>query len=421
MAQAPVLARTDSNTIPYVGGFVCALITLLVLANIILGSRDAGQTQVVSGLALSVGDCADVAVGPEDTQMYRQAECTAAHDVQITGQVEHPDAGKGFPGERVMAVWFDTECDEASADFLGSDVLDTTLTGDFVMPAEEEWESGDYSASCFVTTSSAEVELGQSVEGSWQDFARDEQVVISRLKEGDCFVSDLADPRVLRSNDLVDLADCNEEFNGIFFGRGRLPFPAGASLPNEADLTDASISACAAEFEGHFGEVATGFSYRFWRPSDVAWERGDRGVLCAVLDDEPIEGPYVPTDYPSFFNLEPERCFNLTPELTSKDLLLDGRIRPVECSEPHVGQKLDLGTLLGGQSYPGEAEVKRLAQERCETRFINFIGIPPRDSEFQRFPIWYPNATSWDTGDRRYGCAILGDEVRVGSLEGSRR
>ncbi len=420
MAQAPVLARNDSNTLPYVGGFVCALITLLIVANAVLGNS-AAEADVVGGLTLSAGDCADAVVSSDDTQAYRVTDCAEPHDIQVTGQVEHPDAGKGFPGERVMAVWFDTECDETNAGFLGSDVLDTTLTGDFMVPTEEEWEAGNYSASCFVTTSSAEVELEQSVEAAWQDFAREEEVVISRLKDGDCFVGDIPNALDLRSNDVVQLVDCSDSFNGVFFGRGRLPFPAGASIPAEEELTNASTSACAAEFEGHFGEVATGFSYRFWRPSDAAWDRGDRQVLCAVLDDDLIDGPYVPTDYPSFFSLDPRECFNLTPELTAEDLSLDGRVRPVDCTEPHVGQKIDIGTLLGGQAFPGETEVKRLAQEPCEDFFTDFIGIPPQESEYKSFPVWFPNALSWEAGDRRYGCAILGDDVLTSSLEGVRR
>ncbi len=421
MAQAPVLATNDSNTVPYVGGFVCALITLLVLANAILGASADGQTEAVSGLALSTGDCADVAVGSDDSRVYRVSECTDPHDVQITGNVEHPDAGKGFPGERVMAVWFGSECDTVSAEFLGSDVLDTTLTGDFIMPTTEEWDDGGYSAACFVTTSSAEIELQQSVEDSWQDFARSEEVVISRLKAGDCFVSDLPDPRDLRSNDVVNLVECTDSFHGVFFGRGRLPFPAGSAIPVESELTDASTAACANEFEGHFGEVSTGFSYRFWRPSDAAWERGERGVLCAVLDNELIEGPYLPTNYPSFFNLDAMQCFNLTPELAADELSLDGRIRPVECTEPHVGQKIDIGTLLGGQEFPGITQVERDAQEACAIKFTQFIGIPPQDSEYNGFPFWHPDAETWEAGDRRYGCAILGDEILTDSLEGVRR
>lgn len=421
MAQAPGLDTPESQTVPYLAGFVCALATLFVLGNIFLGGGSSVDAATTDGLSLAAGDCVDVVPNPANETVYRLADCTVPHDAQITGQVEHPDAGKGYPGQRVMAVWFDNECDLVSGDFLGSDVLDTTLTGDFITPGEQQWAEGSYSASCFVTTSSPDIELNSSTENAWRKFERDDSVLISRLKDGDCFVSDAPDARDLRSTDEVGLTNCVGTFNGIFFGRGRLPFPAGADLPEKTELTDASTDACAAEFESYFGEPADGFSYRFWRPSNSNWDNGDRQVLCAVLDDDLIEGPYTPAEYPSFFDLEDGSCFSLTPELVPQTLSLNGRVKPVVCALPHLGQKITAGTLLAGTTFPGQSEVETQTQAGCEGPFTDFIGIAPRESEFGRFAIWYPDATTWDAGDRRYGCAILDDEPRVGSLQSARR
>ena len=291
-----------------------------------------------------------------------------------------------------------------------------------VVPSENEWNDGIHHATCYVTIADGSDALTGSVKGRADDFARGDIVAIDRLMPGDCFdPAGSTDPFSLRSSDMVRLADCSGTFFGVFFGRGNFPYPDDMPIPSDDDLTDSSTTACSTDFESFFDvESAVGYTFRFWRPSQSRWDGGDREVLCAVLSDEPIDGPYLPVGYPQLHKLGTGQCFRLLPEQTDDSLSLDDHVRPVRCSELHSGQMIGGGLFDVDLAFPATPRRGRSRSRNagvCSRR--SWASTPPiRNSE--SFPTRYPNEEAWTAGDTRYACAIL-ESGLTESLQGSRR
>lgn len=379
-----------------------------------------GVADATSGLALEAGSC--LRATADEPPALQPIDCSEPHDGEVTGIVTHPDNGWAYPGDDVTRVWFEQACRSTTTGYLGADHLATTLQARIVVPSENEWNDGIHHATCYVTVTANSDPLTGSVKDRADDFARGDIVAIDRLMPGDCFdPAGSTDPFSLRSSDMVRLVDCSETFSGVFFGRRILPYPDDILIPSDGELTDSSTTACSAAFESFFDvESAVGYTFRFWRPSQSRWDGGDREVLCAVLNDDPIDGPYLPADYPQLHKLGTGQCFRLLPEQTAESLSLDDHVRPVRCSEAHVGQMIGGGLFDAEFAFPGDAQSRALTKQECRSLFEAFIGIDPTDSEFGNFPYWYPTEEAWAAGDTRYACAIL--EIGLTeSLKGSRR
>ncbi len=405
----------------YGAGIVAGVLTLALSWVLLTQLGWIGVADASSGFALDAGDCLDLTTG--DAVDVQEVDCSSPHDGEVAGLATHPDNGRPFPGEDVTRVWFERECREVMTDYLGADYLTTTLNAAIIVPSESEWEDGVHHAVCYLTATDGEGQLTESIRGRADDFARSDVVTIDRLLPGDCFVpAGSNEPFGLRSSDTVELVDCDGAFAGLFFGRGNLPFPDDVALPDNDELTDSSTTACSAEFESFFGvESAVGYTFRFWRPSKSNWNDGDREVLCAVLSNDPIDGPFTPVDYPELHKLGTGQCFGLLPEQTAETLSLDDHVRPVRCSQPHVGQMIGGGEFNPGLRFPGDNQAKAMTERECRGLFETFIGIEPADSEYGRFPYWYPDEEAWAADDTRYACAILDEDVLTDSLQGSRR
>ncbi|MDH3299022.1 MAG: septum formation family protein [Acidimicrobiia bacterium] len=419
LASAAPSPPTDRRR-AYSAGVVAGMITLAVGWLVLAQAGFPGVADASSGFALDTGDC--VRLADDDPSALQAVDCSLPHDGEVVGLATHPDSGRPFPGDDVTRVWFEQSCQAVTTDYLGADHLTTTLDAPIVVPSERDWDDGVHHATCYVTVGEGSDPLTGSVKGRADDFARGDIVAIDRLMPGDCFdPAGSSDPFGLRSGDVVELVDCSGSFAGLFFGRGNLPYPDDAPIPSDNELTDESTSTCSAAFESFFGvESAVGYTFRFWRPSRSRWEDGDREVLCAVLSDRPIDGPFVPADYPELHKLGTGQCFGLLPEQTAESLTLDDHVRPIRCSQPHRGQMIGGGTFDADLRFPGDAQARALTEQECRSLFLAFIGIEPGESEFGRFPYWYPNEDAWADDDTRYACAIL-DEDLTGSLQGSRR
>lgn len=418
-AAAASVPPTDSRRASGFG-VVAGILTLVVgwLALTQLGLIGAADAAPI--LTLEAGDCLEMTDG--DPTVLRPTDCSTPHDGEIAGLASHPDSGRPFPGEDVTRVWFEQACSTVTTDYLGANHLTTTLNAQIVVPTQSEWDDGIDHAVCYITVPDDAEPLTESVKGRAADFARGDVVPIDRLVPGDCFnPTGSTDPFSLRSSDMVELVDCSTSFSGLFFGRGNLPFPDDVAIPSDDELTDASTTACSAEFESFFTvDSAVGYTFRFWRPSQSNWNDGDREVLCAVLSDDPIDGPFVPIDYPELHKLGTGQCFQLLPEQTAESLSLDDHVRTRRCSEPHGGQMIGSGRFDAEPAFPGEEQSKAMTEQQCRNLFETFIGIGPTDSEFGRFPYWYPDEEAWAVDDTRYACAILADGLSE-SLQDSRR
>ncbi len=418
-AAAASVTSTDHRR-AYGAGVIAGALTLAVGWVLAVQLGLTGTADASSGLAYEAGDCLEISA--DEPPALRVVDCSQPHQGEVAGTATHPDSGRPYPGDDVSRIWFERGCEGVITDYLGADHLETTLSASVIAPTRDDWDDGVHHATCYLSVEEGAEPLTGSIRGRADDFARGDVVRLDRLMPGDCFdPTGSNDPFGLRTSDRVELTDCSGTFLGLFFGRGELPYPEELTIPPEDELTDSSTTVCSAEFETFFAvDSAVGYPFRFWRPSRSSWDDGDREALCAVLSDEPIDGPFVPADYPALHKLGTGQCFRLLPEQTAKSLTLDDHVRPTRCSEPHVGQMIGGGRLEADRSFPGDAQSKALTEQECSSLFEAFIGIAPVDSEFGRFPYWYPNEAAWAGNDTRYACAIL-EQGLDESLQGSRR
>ncbi len=415
------------------GGVIAGILTLTVISTGVwladrsnstdeLAASDGSGSSVGIG-AIEPGDCVDLNGSTATSARFILRSCDEVHRGEVITTLAHPEAGQAFPGEEALATWALGLCDAEADQYLGIDLLQTTLATETVLPGAEAWEDGDTSATCLARNADGS-NLTASVGGAGGDHLRGDQVAVSRLMAGDCFVpTDGADSYDLNSNSDVAIVSCDDEHNGVFFGRGFLDSPIGEAFPGEDQVGSDTSDQCGVLFESYYGESSDGFNYRYWRPNQQSWDLDDRSILCAILDDNPLTERFDPSQHAVFFDLEAGQCFNLGPEETSDSLRLDDQVRVIDCSEEHVGQMIGSGNLdqTLDEPFPAEDGVLQLAGAECADLFVDFIGVSPYDSELGNFPFWYPNAPGWDDGDRRYACAFLDDNVRTDSLEGAER
>lgn len=411
------------------GGILAGLVTLgLVGASLYLaggrgseaGADDGRPTtgDVVRPAALMTGDCIEPGATLDASIILR--DCASPHPGEVIGRIPFPSPGDAYPGSNGLSLFVGQQCHRQADEYLGQPLLTTTLAVHHLVPSVDDWSAGDTGITCYIGSANGDPVTG-SIQDRGADFPRDDRVPVSRLVVGDCFVpAEGTESYALNSNSAVDLVTCDGPHNGVFFGRGLLDSPiAGASFPGDQEIGRLTSGRCAELFEDTYGVPATGFNYRYWRPNQQSWNLGDRNILCAVLDTNPLPGPFDPSAYRPFFELPSATCFDLGPEETDQTLGLDDRVTAVDCEVSHAGQMIGAGLLESGgdESYPGEQEVEDLAGSRCEGLFEEFVGISPFESELGNFPFWYPNDVGWDQGDRRYACAFLDQTPRVGSLE----
>lgn len=416
------------------GGVLAGVLTLAVITGIFwigngngASADQADETatrqigQIIEGSQLMVGDCVNPRTGTVSAQ-WQLIDCDNSHQAQVSDILEHPDVGQGYPGEAAMADWLGDRCDNASNEFIGVPILDTTLAARSSVPGSAAWLGGTTETVCYVQQLDSS-SITQSLEDTGADFPRQDTVPVSRLKVGDCFVPDEGVGAYdLNSNSLATLVPCDQAHNGVFFGRAALEFDAESPFPGQDQVGTATSELCAELFKSTYSVEADGFNYRYWRPNETSWDRGDRVVLCAVLDAVPLTEDFDPSRHNRFFELAVGDCFNLGPEETSESLRLDDQVRVLECGTAHLGQMIGSGNLdvAADEPFQGEEEVLQLAATECEQLFTDFVGISPFESEFRlSSPIWYPNEQGWNDGDRRFACAYLGEEPRLDSLEGA--
>lgn len=411
-------------------GVLAAVVTLAAVTGLLWLAGGSGD-DVASGQGASgrVGDVVTAAeLQPEDCMNFTTAgavarftiiDCAAPHIAQVTARIAHPDAGGVYPGADAMTEWVGTRCGEQVEAFIGGPILETTLASGRILPDFNTWSAGDDSATCYVRLFDSTSLVG-SLAGRGGDFPRTDDVVVSRLIEGDCFVpTQGTNSYDLNSNSPVVVVPCDGEHNGVFFGRDRLDEPISSLFPGEDVVGDATSRRCGELFSDHFGVPSAGFNYRYWRPNQQSWDLDDRTILCAVLDADPLTERFDPSEYEPFYELAIGRCFNLGPEETSDSLRLDDQVRVIGCTEPHVGQMIGSGELdvEPTDPFPADDGVQQLAGSECERLFVDFVGASPFESELGKFPFWYPNEPGWEDGDRRYACAFLESEPRTESLE----
>ncbi len=76
------------------------------------------------------------------------------------------------------------------------------------------------------------------------------------------------------------------------------------------------------------------------------------------------------------------------------------------CDEPHQGELYAVVT-LPPQTWPGDKEIGDQSEAACDKAFEPYVGISVDDSELEPV-IWYPELSTWSSGDRNVYCGAYG-------------
>lgn len=374
----------------------------------------------VDGLGLLSGDCINYDQTATSVTSFDVVACGTPHVAEIAGQAEHPDAGAGFPGVDELHTWGLEQCQGSSAEFLGTDVLETSLVVNTLVPDFNEWGLGLTSVSCLIQAADGS-RLIESVAGRGSSYPRSAAVVVAGLRPGDCF---LPGPGLtayeLGIDDSVELTPCNVAHDGLFFGRGLVDGDAGDAFPGQDLVDDEGIAICNSEFTRYFGVTHEGFNYRFWSPDQALWDGGDRTIHCAVMDEAGLPTTLDFAAFRPMFSLPIGQCFVFGPEESTDVMRLDDQVEPVDCGQQHHGQLFGFGNLPAtSDPFPGSDPLDEQIAQECIALFTDYVGVSPFDSVSGDFIYWFPNETGWASGDLRWACALLTDELRTGSIEGT--
>jgi Septum formation len=98
-----------------------------------------------------------------------------------------------------------------------------------------------------------------------------------------------------------------------------------------------------------------------------------------------------------------------------------GEIRRVDCTSPHDAEVFALVTLPGepGGPYPGDDEIGRLGDQRCQEEFASYVGIDYLDSMWE-FGYYSPSEETWRKYEDRLVICHLTDPA-FDKIEGSKR
>ncbi len=371
----------------------------------------------VTGLELLPGDCINYDPASTSIETFDVVTCGTPHLAEIAAQLPHPDAGGPYPGAAELHSWASGPCNDASSEYLGTDLLATTFTSSTLVPEADEWVEGLTSVNCLILVADGD-RIIESVAGRGSSYRRETETAINRLRAGDCFLPKPPQTAFdLGADDIVALAPCNEAHDGLFFGRGEA---TGTTYPDVDELDTQGIEICDAAFSQFFAVASDGLNYRYWTPSQTQWEAGERTVECAVLDENGLPTSLDYSTYQVMFLLPIGQCFEFGPEENVEFLRLDDQVRPVDCAQPHNGEVFGLGELPAtSEPFPGDEVVDQQVQDLCIDLFASYVGISPFDSVSGDFRYWFPSEAGWEAGDQRWACALVNDEPATGSIAGT--
>jgi hypothetical protein len=117
----------------------------------------------------------------------------------------------------------------------------------------------------------------------------------------------------------------------------------------------------------------------------------------------------------SVFDLEVGDCFDDPTE--SGEI---SEVPIVDCADPHDNE-VYAAFDYDGDSFPGDDAMSTAADDGCQDRFEDFVGIAYLDSALYVTHL-VPTSDSWDSGDREIICVLYEpNEKLTGSMEGAAR
>ncbi|MFF6789755.1 hypothetical protein ACVW0K_004671 [Streptomyces filamentosus] len=95
-------------------------------------------------------------------------------------------------------------------------------------------------------------------------------------------------------------------------------------------------------------------------------------------------------------------------------------VRVVDCEKSHDGEVTGRFEVAGFDRWPGEKELKRLGEDRCETMATSYALDTWSLGSGSWTLYYFPDRQSWRGGDRHIVCALGGEDPTEGSLRSDR-
>ncbi len=111
------------------------------------------------------------------------------------------------------------------------------------------------------------------------------------LRVGDCIDDDVAAGEVLQ----VPVVDCDSEHTAEAYHSERLP---DGDYPGPESVKSTAVETCLGSFEEFAGidyDDSQRLDFAWYSPTEGSWSRGDREVLCLIMQVDPETGQTVPT------------------------------------------------------------------------------------------------------------------------------
>ena len=219
---------------------------------------------------------------------------------------------------------------------------------------------------------------------------------------GTCFTSIEPDPQTV---------SCVGPHEAEVFAIVSDPAPVGAPVPT--DLTHFAIvdDLCLQQFAGYVGDnfIHTRLDITTFRPDDARWKRGDREVLCVLMDPaETLIGSQRKLVVTNADRLVRERLIVLLDvgECVMRALDEPGDVWAVEVRECDQSHDREVYAVLEMPDLKDSSQVGEKADRMCLLAFDDYVGISFYDSSLDAVSL-APTPESWEVGDRGLVCLLM--------------
>lgn len=215
----------------------------------------------------------------------------------------------------------------------------------------------------------------------------------------------------------VEVIDCAGPHEAEVTEVGRLP-DLGPAYPEDRDLRRAAVPPCRVALTNYVGSPdhdATRLQARAFWPSRDGWARGDRWLLCAVIEVAP-DGTRVRRTG-TVKDLLKAAGFSTLQLCTAGSPGVDEDVMITGCDRPHRAEAVPGVLNLGSHRdpTPSREQVTQRAAEHCRRAVDNYVGAP-RDDVFASWRSF--GSLAWSEGHTSVICFAEATRPFTGRLWG---
>ncbi len=384
--------------------------------------READSAAVrLSPRDLRPGECFDEVPDRDVLQVVMVIPCEGSHRFETYGRIPlYVDASGDFPGDEYVNAFASGQCGIAFETYVGVPPGRAPLVTSIIKPTADDWNRGRREIICILSKPDGTL----MPESQFNTRTLSSEINILAAMEGECLVA----PDVSSDNLVTGLAQttgCGQLHDLEVYAV--IPV-VGQSYPGAQEVATFAGEECVNRFEPYVGvpHTQSSLGYDTYFPSEPAWERGDRNVVCTLLSEtgERLRGSMQgtgegtqPAGQTEVSELEIGSCFDDDESAYS----LSGSVVTKPCNQSHVYELYSRETLTGtADSTNPSAEVLESAGARCRAEFESYVGLPYAASVLDFYTI-SPNSEEWLEGERDYLCILHEPDYREmnASMRGS--